>query len=58
MNRQSKSPAMLPGAFETIANGHPDVIQRGRRLFDGLPGGGRGVFCAARQTMSGLQHGG
>ena len=112
MKRQPEQPAMFPGTFEPIANGHLDVAQRGRRLFDGLllavrdaprkpampdqqhlrisreviagmpnvraepfpgltvnfprklgaavilPGGGRGLFYTARQTMSGLQHAG
>ena len=34
MGQQAKRIAVFPGTFDPITNGHLDVIQRGRKLFD------------------------
>ncbi|KPK83444.1 MAG: phosphopantetheine adenylyltransferase [Phycisphaerae bacterium SM23_33] len=36
MDQQAKRAAVFPGTFDPITNGHLDVIQRGRKLFDEL----------------------
>jgi pantetheine-phosphate adenylyltransferase len=36
MNEHARRIAVFPGAFDPVTNGHLDVIERGRKLFDEL----------------------